>query len=74
MVPKTCAAENVQWAILETVSGDSTMTLKLQSKVEHLTSIAFLLDFLTSTRASEPRKQQKIKDLIAQDITHLCIH
>ena len=55
-VPQNFALGNVQSAILETV-----VTLNVQSKVEHLTSIAYLLDFLTSTRVLEPRKQQKME-------------
>ena len=40
MFPKNYAMANVQSAILETV-----VTLKVQSKVEHLTRIAYILDF-----------------------------
>ena len=56
MFPKKFAAGNVQSDILETV-----VTLKVQAKVEHLTRIAYLLDFLTSTRSCEPGKQQKME-------------
>ena len=56
MFPKNFATGNVQSAILETV-----VTLKVQSKVEHLTRIAYILDFLTSTRSCEPMKQQKME-------------
>ena len=43
---------------------ESVVAQKVQSKVEHLTSIAFLLDFLTSTRIWEPMRQQKIQSRI----------
>ena len=56
MFPKTFAPWNVQSAILETV-----VTLKVQSKVEHLTRIAYIIDFLTSNRSCEPMKQQKME-------------
>ena len=56
MFPKIFATGNVQSAILETV-----VTLKVQSKVEHLKRNAYMLDFLTSTRSCEPMKQQKME-------------
>ena len=56
MFPKIFATGNVQSAILETV-----VTLKVQSKVEHLTRIAYILDFLTSNRSCEPMKQRKME-------------
>ena len=56
MFPKNFATGNVQSEILETV-----VTLKVQSKVEHLTRIAYIIDILTSNRSCEPMKQQKME-------------
>ena len=56
MFPNNFATGNVQSAILETV-----VTLKVQSKVEHFTRIAYILDFLTSTGSCEPMKQQNMQ-------------
>ena len=62
MFPKNFATGNVQSAILETV-----VTLKVQSKVEHLTRIAYQLDFLIQNQEA---KNNGIKDLISQQIAH----